>query len=291
MQRREMLKQSAALGLMATLPRRFFIPSAVAARSDDGKDIPVAFVVSDNAVVIDFAGPWEIFGAAMPAGATEMPFKLYMVAETSKPVEAGGGMRLVPHYTFGNAPAPKIIVIPAQNDPSDGMIEWIRHASQTAELTMSICTGAFVLAKTGLLSGKKATTHHGACFDLAHQYPDIHVVRGVRYVDEGNKIATSGGLSCGIDLALHVVDRYFGQKTASDTAFNEEYQSKGWLHPEQSSEFAHFYIKGQPLCPVCGMTIDASTAEKSIYRGDTYYFCMTAHKQIFDAIPQQVLAG
>jgi putative intracellular protease/amidase/YHS domain-containing protein len=295
MQRRELLKQTAALGLMAALPRPFFSPSPAVARSarpGDDNEIPVAFVISEGAVVIDFAGPWEIFGAAMPTvgGKMQMPFKPYMVAETAAPVKAGGGMQLVPNYTFGNAPAPKIIVIPAQTDSSGAMIEWIRHASRTAELTMSICTGAFVLAKTGLLSGKKVTTHHGACLELAHQYPDIHVLRGLRYVDEGT-IATSGGLSCGIDLALHVVDRYYGRKTATDAAFDEEYQSTGWLHPEASTEFAHFYIKGKPMCPVCGMGIDVSTAEKSVYRGDTYYFCTTAHRQIFDAMPEQVLAA
>jgi putative intracellular protease/amidase/YHS domain-containing protein len=299
MQRRELLKHTAALGLMATLPRRLFSASPAAAAaatrpawSGDGKEIPVAFVISEGAVVIDFAGPWELFGAAMPTvdGKMEMPFKPYMVAETAAPVMAGGGMQLVPNYTFDNAPAPKIIVIPAQTDGSSAMIEWIRHASRTADLTMSICTGAFVLAKTGLLSGKKITTHHGACLELAYQYPDIHVIRGVRYVDEGT-IATSGGLTCGMDLALHVVDRYFGRKTATDAAFAEEYQSTGWLHPEASTEFSHFYIKGKPMCPVCGMDINVSTAEKSVYRGDTYYFCMTGHKQVFDAIPEQVLAS
>jgi len=296
MQRREMLKQSAALGLMATLPRPLFnapFTSRAATRLPwDGKDIPVAFVVSENAVVIDFAGPWEMFAAAMPTvdGKMAMPFKPYMVAETPEPIKAGAGMQIVPNYTFGNAPRPKIIVIPAQQDPSDAMITWIKDASRTADLTMSICTGALLLAKTGLLSGRTATTHHGACLELAYQYPDIHVVRGVRYVDDGN-IATSGGLSCGIDLALHVVDRYFGRPTATETAFNEEYQSKGWMHPEQSSEFAHFYIKGKPMCPVCGMSINPLTAPKSVYRGETYYTCMPAHKQIFDAIPDQVLAG
>jgi len=293
MQRREMLKQSAALGLMAVVPRSLFSSFPAASRSYADGEMPVAFVMSDNAVVIDFAGPWEIFSAAMPNvdGKMTMPFKPYMVAESSKPIEAGNGMRIVPNYTFGDAPAPKIIVIPAQSDPSEAMLAWIREASRTADLTMSICTGAFVLAKTGLLSGKRATTHHGACFDLGHQYPDIHVVRGVRYVDDGNKVATSGGLSCGIDLALHVVDRYYGRQTATETAFNEEYQSKGWMHPEQSSEYAHYYIKGKPMCPVCGMSVDVSSAVKSVYRGDTYYFCMATHKQIFDAIPEQVLAS
>jgi putative intracellular protease/amidase/YHS domain-containing protein len=295
MQRRELLKQTAALGLMSALPTRFFGASPAAARSVrsfDDKEIPVAFVISEGAVVIDFAGPWEMFGAAMPTvdGKMTMPFQPYMVAETSAPVKAGGGLQIVPDYTFSNAPAPKIIVIPAQNDSTGAMIEWIRHASQTADLTMSVCTGAFVLAKTGLLSGKKVTTHHGSCFELSQQYPDIHVLRGVRYVEDG-KIASSGGLSCGIDLALHVVERYFGRQTATETAFNEEYQSKGWLHPEASSEFAHFYIKGQPMCPVCGMTVNVSTAPKSVYKGETYYCCMAAHKRIFDAIPEQVLAG
>jgi putative intracellular protease/amidase/YHS domain-containing protein len=298
MERRKLLKQTAAFGLMAALPRPFFNSASMAAPAARGRmrsdgEIPVAFVVSNGAVVIDFAGPWEIFGAAMPrsqTGQMTMPFTTYMVAETATPIKAGGGMQIVPNYTFGDAPAPKIIVIPAQNDPSDAMIAWIRRASRDAELTMSVCTGAFILAKTGLLSGKKATTHHGACLDLAHDYPDIHVVRGVRYVEDGN-VATSGGLSCGIDLALRVVERYTGHQTAIDTAFNEEYQSKGWLHPAESTEFSHFYIKGQPMCPVCGMAIDTSKAQTSVYRGETYYFCMTAHKQIFDADPGRALAG
>lgn len=284
MHRRELLKHSAVLGLAATFPRRLFT-----ALSTD--EIPVAFVMSDNAVVIDFAGPWEVFSAAMPSGTDgmmHMPFKPYMVAETSKTIQAGNGMQIVPNYTFDNAPAPKIIVIPAQNDPSNAMIQWIRHASRTADLTMSVCTGALLLAKTGLLSGRRATTHHASCIELAATYPDIHVVRGVRFVDDGN-IATSGGLSCGIDLAYHVVDRFTGRQTALDAAFNEEYQSKGWQHPEQSTEFAHFYVKGKPMCVVCGMTIDPKTAEKSVYQGDTYYFCAADHKKIFDAHPAMVL--
>jgi len=137
-------------------------------------------------------------------------------------------MKIVPDYTLSNVPAPKVIVIPAQSGDTPAALQWIRKVSAHADLTMSICTGAFLLAKTGLLSGKSATTHHDGYAELAGRYPDIHVKRGYRFVDEGN-IASSGGLTCGIDLAFHVVERYFGRKRALSTAFNMEYQGKGWM--------------------------------------------------------------
>jgi transcriptional regulator GlxA family with amidase domain len=93
---------------------------------------------------------------------------------------------------------------------------------------MSVCTGAFQLAKAGLLSGKSATTHHDFIESLTKQFPDIDVKRGLRFV-EGPKISTAGGLSSGIDLALRVVDRYFGREAAERTASYMEYQSKGWI--------------------------------------------------------------
>jgi transcriptional regulator GlxA family with amidase domain len=133
-------------------------------------------------------------------------FRVYTVAETAKPIPASGGMKFIPDYRLENAPAPKVIVIPAQSDPSEAMLEWIRKSSKTADLTMSVCTGSYVLAKTGLLAGKAAITHHGAYIDFAMKFPDIHVRRGVRFVEDGN-LASSGGLTCGMDLALRVVER------------------------------------------------------------------------------------
>jgi transcriptional regulator GlxA family with amidase domain len=144
------------------------------------------------------------------------------------PVKASGGMTLIPTCALATAPSPKVIVIPAQDDPSDAVIAWIRQATATTDLTMSVCTGAFVLAKTGLLSGQSATTHHGAYAELAMAFPDISVKRGARFVEAGN-IASSGGLSSGIDLALHVVERYFGRSAALGTADTLEYQGKGWM--------------------------------------------------------------
>jgi len=87
-----------------------------------------------------------------------------------------------------------------------------------------------VLAQTGLLNGKVATTHHNAYTELAMQFPQVHVKRGARFVEAGN-IATAGGLSSGIDLALHVVERYFGRAVAQQTADYMEYQGTGWREP------------------------------------------------------------
>src|SRR5437762_9484099 len=114
--------------------------------------IPVAFVISDGAVIIDFCGPWEVFRDVNIPGLEDGPFRLYTVSDTTFPVHAGGGMQIIPDYTFANAPAPKVIVIPAQSKPSEAMLKWIRESTKNTDVTMSVCTGAFVLAKTGLLS-------------------------------------------------------------------------------------------------------------------------------------------
>src|SRR5881396_319424 len=217
-------------------------PNAVAAdtaslKPPDNGQIPVAFLISDGAVVIDFCGPWEVFQDVMAPGREEMPFRLYTVAETKKPIRTSGGMQIVPDYTIENAPPPKVIVIPAQSAPSAAMLEWIRKSSKTTDVTMSVCTGAFVLAKTGLLSGKAATTFHGAFVSFSMQFPDIRLKRGARFVEDGN-LASAGGLSSGIDLALRVVERYFGRETARSTAYNMEYQGQGWMNPDSNQIYA-----------------------------------------------------
>ncbi len=251
--------------------------------------IPVAFLLSEGAVVIDFAGPWEVFERVRKPKYTYDAFKLYTVAENSNPIRTSGGMKIVPDYTIENAPPPKVIVIPAQSPASEMTKRWIREASKHTDVTMSVCTGAFVLASTGLLSGKSATTHHGAYADLASQYPDIDVQRGARFVEAGN-VATAGGLTSGIDLALRVVQRYFGEDVARQTAYMLEYQGEGWLHPSSNAEFAKPVKQSvnHPLCPVCGMDPDRSLS--SVYKGKTYYFCMREHKKLFDASPEKVIA-
>ena len=293
MKRRELFKGAAAFGMLAALP--------LSARGQAGSkppaapnplkpppqgSIPVAFLISDGAVIIDFCGPWEVFQDVNVPGRPDAGFNLYTVAETARPIRASGGMRIVPNYTFANAPAPKVIVIPAQGGRSEAAVDWIRKASKGADVTMSVCTGAFLLARTGLLSGKSATTHHSSYKTIAMQFPDIRIQRGVRFVDEGG-LASAGGLSSGIDLALHVVERYFGREVATSTAYQMEYQGEGWRKPESNAVYAveRASTVEHPLCPVCGMEADPKTSPKSIYKGKTYYFCSPDHKQQFDASP------
>jgi transcriptional regulator GlxA family with amidase domain len=252
--------------------------------------IPVAFVISEGAVIIDFTGPWEVFHDVMVPGRSGPPFRLYTVSDSTSPIRAGGGMKIVPDYNFENAPAPKVIVIPAQSEPSAAMLEWIRRSAKTTDVTMSVCTGAFVLARTGLLSGKAATTYHGAFVPFANEFPDIHLKRGARFVEDGN-LATAGGLSSGIDLALRVVERYFGREVAQKTAYNMEYQGLGWMNPDSNQVYAAAPVSSaeHPLCPVCGMDVDPATAPKSVFKDATYYFCSDDDKKTFDAAPNKFL--
>jgi putative intracellular protease/amidase/YHS domain-containing protein len=258
----------------------------------DKDQIPVAFLISDGAVVIDFCGPWEVFQDVMIPGRQDMPFRLYTVAETKKPIRTSGGMQIVPDYTIENAPAPKVIVIPAQSEPSAAVLEWIRKSTKNTDVTMSVCTGAFVLAKTGLLSGKAATTYHGAFVPFANQFPDIHLKRGARFVEDGN-LATAGGLSSGIDLALRVVERYYGRDIAKKTAYDMEYQGEGWMNPDSNQVYASAPVSTaeHPLCVVCGMDVDPATAPKSVFKGKTYYFCSDDDKKTFDAAPDKFMTA
>jgi putative intracellular protease/amidase/YHS domain-containing protein len=258
----------------------------------DKGQIPVAFVISDGAVVIDFCGPWEVFQDVVIPGREEMPFRLYTVAETKKPIRTSGGMQIVPDYTIEDAPSPKVIVIPAQSSRSSGLLEWIKKSSKTTDVTMSVCTGAFILAKTGLLNGKSATTYHGAFGRFATQFPDVQLKRGARFVENGN-LATAGGLSSGIDLALRVVERYYGREVARKTAYNMEYQEQGWMNPDSNQTYAASPVSTpeHPLCTVCGMDVDPKIAPKSVFNGATYYFCSEDDKKAFDAAPDKFVSA
>jgi transcriptional regulator GlxA family with amidase domain len=293
MKRRELLKTSAAFGLISAIP----LSSVTAKESKAGAptnplkppaqgSIPVAFLISEGAVVIDFCGPWEVFQDVDVPGRADDPFHLYTVAETTKPIQASGGMKLLPDYTFQTAPAPKVIVIPAQGGRSQATLEWIRKSATTADVTMSVCTGAFLLARTGLLSGKAATTHHASFKTFAREFPDIQLKRGARFVENGN-VATAGGLSSGIDLALRVVERYFGGEIATQTAFQMEYQGQGWMNPDSNQVYAKLRSSTaeHPLCQVCDMDVDPKSSPKSALAGKTYYFCSQEHKAEFDAAP------
>lgn len=251
-----------------------------------GGKIPVAFVIGSDAEVLDFAGPLEVFaGPATNEG--EPVFQPYFVAAKLEPVIVGGGMKVLPDYTFVTAPAPKVIVIPAMNGTTSEMIEWIRVSSVDADVTMSVCNGVFVLAKTGLLDGKPATSHHGGYFRFAGMFPQVQLQRGIRFVEVGN-LATAGGVSSGIDLALRVVERYIGRGQVLSLIDSIEYLGTGWLDPNSNASFARLPVSTaeRPICPLCQMEADPTI--KTDYRGITYYFCSDGEKSFFDQHPEVI---
>jgi transcriptional regulator GlxA family with amidase domain len=194
--------------------------------------IPVAFLTSENANVIDTAGPWEVFQDVHvpdrgPSHDDTMPFQLFTVAGAAALVRMTGGLRVTPDFTIDDAPQPRVIVVPAmQGTPRT--LDWLRQAGAKADLTMSVCTGAFQLARAGLLDGLEATTHHDFWDRFAAEFPKVRLQRGPRFVEGGPKIATAGGLTSGIDMALRVVERYFGRPVAETTARYLEHDSKAW---------------------------------------------------------------
>ena len=253
--------------------------------------IPVAIVISPGAVVIDYSGPWEVFQDAVVPG-IQNPFRLYTVAEREGPVTASAGMKVVADYSFANAPQPKVIVIPAQQGGA-ALEAWVKKVAPTADLTMSVCTGAFHLAKTGLLDGKSATTHHASYVQFAKAFPHVNLKRGFRFVDEGN-VASAGGLTSGIDLALHVVEKYFGRQAAIDTAYYMEYQGQGWLDASGAANSEYADMKppaGNNVDPVCGMPVAADSTFVSKHDGKEYRFCQKSCQEQFDADPAAFLSA
>lgn len=248
--------------------------------------LPVAFVLGEDAEVMDFTGPLEVFASAWTPEGKPL-FRPYFVASHSEPVKVGGGMQVVPDYTFATAPRPKIIVIPAMRSDTPDMIDWIKQHAGDTDVTMSVCNGAFVLAKTGLLDGKPATAHHGSYFRFAGTYPNVQLKRGARFVETGN-LASSGGISSGIDLALRIVARYLGKSETQSIVDAMEYQGSGWLDADSNSAFARLPESNtdKPICPLCQMA--SSTEIHSEYLGRTYYFCSESEKQFFDAHPEVV---
>jgi transcriptional regulator GlxA family with amidase domain len=158
-----------------------------------------------------------------------MPFNLYTVSDSLKPVSSG--LIVVPNYTFETAPKPQVIVVPAQGGRSEAQKAWLLANARTADVTMSVCTGASLLAKYGLLDGQNATTHHLYAQQMQKNYPAVRFVSGTRFVENG-KVATAGGLTSGIDLALHIVERYYGREMAQATADYMEYKGELWKSPQ-----------------------------------------------------------
>jgi len=186
----------------------------------------VGIFVYDDVEVLDFAGPFQVFTTAERMARPDKPFATFTVAAGNE-VRARGGLPLVPSYTFGREPHIDVLIVPGGivTDELDrpAVIEWIAARAAEARLTASVCTGAFLLAKAGVLDGRKATTHWEDIDDFRKSFPGIPIDADARFVDEGH-IVTSAGISAGIDMSLHLVARLAGEPLASRTARQMDYR-------------------------------------------------------------------
>jgi transcriptional regulator GlxA family with amidase domain len=186
----------------------------------------VGILVFEDVEVLDFCGPFEVFsvtGRQVAPGA----FTVFTVGNVPGPVLARNGLSVNPQYTLADAPPIDLLLIPGGQGTRSlmhdaALLDWIGQRAATAELVLSVCTGALLLAKAGLLKDLHATTHHAAHGLLREVAPGTCVHEDVRYVDNG-RVITSAGVAAGIDMSFHVVDRLLGRETATAAARYIEY--------------------------------------------------------------------
>lgn len=188
----------------------------------------VGILIYDDVEVLDFAGPYEVFTTASrmalrAAPDAPPPFRVFTVAVSAAPVRARAGLVLAPEHTLASHPEIDVLVVPGgvvtrELDRAE-VAAWIYATAGRSELTVSICTGSFLLARAGLLDGLEATTHWEDVDDMRTRFPKVTVFAraGLRWVDAG-RFVTSAGISAGIDVSLHVVERLAGRVLAERTA-------------------------------------------------------------------------
>ncbi|RYD16420.1 MAG: DJ-1/PfpI family protein [Lysobacteraceae bacterium] len=207
-----------ALGLVLALA---CVPSLAAHAPHSMPSVRVGIVLFDGVQIIDFAGPYEVFGQA--------GFGVTTLSHDGKPVTTAMGLRVTPDAAFDAAPAFDVLLVPggdveeAERDPA--VLAFVRTHARSSRHVMSVCTGSFILAAAGALDGLRATTFTPRVDQMAARYPKVEVVRDVRWVDNG-RIVTSAGLSSGLDAALHLVATLHGVDKARTAALRLEYDWK-----------------------------------------------------------------
>ena len=193
----------------------------------------LAILIFDDVEVLDFAGPYEVFsrtrvepGVASRRSDEHAPFRVFTVARTAGEIKAVGGLRVTPDHSFDTAPHIDLLVVPGGFGTRPlledaATLAWIERTAAGAHLTTSVCTGALLLARIGLLRGRRATTHWSSLERLASLDDTIQVQSDVPFVDD--TIVTSAGVAAGIEMAFHVVEKLHGREVADETARYIEY--------------------------------------------------------------------
>ncbi|AEA16523.1 MULTISPECIES: DJ-1/PfpI family protein [Bacillus] len=186
----------------------------------------VGIFLFNEVEVLDFAGPFEVFSVTEVN--EEKPFTVYTVSENGEMITARNGLKVQPDYSIENLPPVDILIIPGglgareYEIKNEIVIKWIGQQMKEVKLMTSVCTGALLLAKAGLLAGLKATTHWASIEKFKNEFQNVEVIENVKFVDEGH-IITSAGISAGINMAFHIVKNLLGVHVAEDTAKRMEY--------------------------------------------------------------------
>lgn len=207
--------------------------------------LSVGILIFDDVEILDFSGPYEVFSTAARVHARrhsgQTLFRCFLVADAMRPVRARGGMKVLPDCVLLPDADIDVLLVPG-GDVSRALanrqiIDWIARRSHDAAVIASVCTGAFLLAEAGVLDGLAATTHWEDQAELQARYPQLTVRPDVPWIDCG-KVITSGGISAGIDMSLHLVERLAGRELATATARQMEYEwnSDGITHPLRATD-------------------------------------------------------
>jgi transcriptional regulator GlxA family with amidase domain len=194
----------------------------------------VGILIFEDVEVLDFAGPFEVFsrtrllpGTASRRSDESAPFEVFTVGRTAAPLRATGGLSVTPAFSFATAPRIDLLVVPGGYGTRPliddaATLDWIRETAAQARKVTSVCTGSLLLARAGLLHGKRATTHWGALDLLESLGAGVTVDREARVVDDG--VISSAGVASGIDMSFYVVEQLFGKAVADETAHYIEYR-------------------------------------------------------------------
>ncbi len=186
----------------------------------------VGILLFDDAELLDFAGPYEVFSVANELHDDAL-FDIFSISMSGKAIRSIHGMIIAPDFSIENCPTVDILVIPGGDGTkqvirNEDLLRWIQERYEKSEITFSVCSGARIPAILGLLDHKEFTTHHAVVDDVVAIAPRAIFSKGKRFVDNG-KIMTAAGISAGIDLSLHVVEKLYGAPVKEQTMRYMEY--------------------------------------------------------------------
>jgi transcriptional regulator GlxA family with amidase domain/YHS domain-containing protein len=278
----------------------------------ESKPLNVAIFLYEGVELLDFAGPYEVFG-------NTGGFNVYTVSYLPEvSVFPQKKIKLKPDYQLVDCPKPDIVVFPGATPEgvmkvymNEDVMKWVKEINEQTQITMSVCTGAYFLSKIGVLDGKSATTHQGAIDYLQQYTPKAKVLKNTRFVEDG-KIITTAGVSAGLDGALHIVEKLKGLDVAKKVASLMEYDHWkpnmgvviGAKNQQPTNKNMKANIKkpnakvakneeiikdflAEETDPVCKMHFDKSTKHLSEYKGKKVGFCSVVCKEMFDKKPEK----